>query len=97
MFCLYICISEVISSFKSMRAGSQMFGLLMLFLWHLALLYVVLACHQYICKNSVGSAYGGLSESGIRVFRELCPDINTVVVSRLAGKIRNVPQVLIKL
>ena len=32
---------------------------------HLALWYVVLVCHQYdVCKNYVGSVYGGLSESG---------------------------------
>ena len=35
-------------------------------------------CHQYdVCKNYVGSVYvggyGGLSESGLSVFRELCP------------------------
>ena len=45
---------------------------------HLALCYVVLVCHQYnVCKNYVGSVYvggyGGLSESGLCVFRELCP------------------------
>ena len=45
---------------------------------HLALWCVVLVCHQYdVCKNSVGSVYigmyGGLSESGLCVFRELCP------------------------
>ena len=33
MICLCFCISEVISSFKSFRAGSQVFALLMLFLW----------------------------------------------------------------
>ena len=42
---------------------------------HLALWYVVLVCHQY--ENYVGSVYiggyGGLSESGLYVFRELCP------------------------
>ena len=32
-FCLCFCMSEVISSFKSLRAGSQMFALCMLFLW----------------------------------------------------------------
>ena len=32
MFCLCFCISKVISSFKSSRAGSQVFALLMLFL-----------------------------------------------------------------
>ena len=44
---------------------------------HLHLWYVVLVCHQYdVCKNYVGSVhvggYGGLSESGLCVFRELC-------------------------
>ena len=45
---------------------------------HLALWHVVLVCHQYdVCKHSVGnvyiSGYGGLSENGLFVFRELCP------------------------
>ena len=45
---------------------------------HLALSYVVLVCHQYdVCKNHVGSVdvggYGGLSDSGLCVLRELCP------------------------
>ena len=45
---------------------------------HLALWYIVLVCHQYdVCKNYVGSVYvggyGGLSESGLCVFRELFP------------------------
>ena len=34
---------------------------------HLAIWYVVLVCHQYLCKNYVGSVYvggyGGLNES----------------------------------
>ena len=43
-----------------------------------SLWYVVLVCHQYdVCKNYVGSVYvgeyGGLSESGLCVFNELCP------------------------
>ena len=56
-------MSEVISSFRSLRAGSQVFALLMLFLRvifayyvfgqepavavHLAIWYVLLVCHQY--------------------------------------------------
>ena len=45
---------------------------------HLALWYVVLVCHQYdVCEHYVASVYisgyGGLSESGLSVFRELCP------------------------
>ena len=88
-------MSEVISSFRSLRAGSQVIALLMLFLcviWHtmssgksLQLLCIfpfdmlcLSACHQYdVCENYVGSVYiggyGGLRESGLCVFRELCP------------------------
>ena len=45
---------------------------------HLSLWYVVLVCHQYnVCEYYVGSVYndvyGGLSESGLCVFRELYP------------------------
>ena len=63
MFCLCFCMSEVISSFRSLRAESQVFALFMLFLlcdfayyvfgqepavaMYLALWYVVLVCHQY--------------------------------------------------
>ena len=63
MFCLCFCMSEVIFSFRSLRAGSQVFALLMLFIcvilhtmssgkslqfaMHLVLWYVVLVCHQY--------------------------------------------------
>ena len=32
MFCLCVCMSEVISSFRSLKAGSQVIALLMLFL-----------------------------------------------------------------
>ena len=39
-FCLCFCMSEVISSFKSLRAGSQEFSLIMLFLC-VILYYVV--------------------------------------------------------
>ena len=53
------CMSEINSSFKILRAGSQVFALLMLFVcvilntgrvkacsaMHLALWYVVLVCH----------------------------------------------------
>ena len=45
---------------------------------HLALWYAVVVFHQYeVCENYVGSVYiggyVGLSESGLCVFRELCP------------------------
>ena len=48
--------------------------------------YVLLVCHQYdVCENSVGSVYvggyGGLRESGLSVFRDLCP-VCFLVVSK---------------
>ena len=46
---------------------------------HLALWYVLLVCHQYVCENYVGSVYVGgycgLSESGLCVFCKLCPGL----------------------
>ena len=77
---------EVISSFRSLRAGVQVFALLMLFIcvilpeiaMHPAIWYVGLVCHQYdVCENYVGNVYvggyGGLGESGLCVFCKLCP------------------------
>ena len=67
-------MSEVISSFRSLRAGSQVFAYVISLsdvayyvfgqepavAMHLALWYVVLVCHQYdVCENSVGSVYVG--------------------------------------
>ena len=50
---------------------------------HLSLWYVVLVCHQYVFKKYVDSVYigryGGLNESGLCVFRELC-QVSFVVV-----------------
>ena len=42
MFLVVFCMSEVISSLKSLRAGAQVFGLLMLSLCDFA--YYVLLC-----------------------------------------------------
>ena len=61
-------MSDGISSFKSLRAGSHVFALLMLFLcvivhamWSgksLKLLCIVIVCHQYdVCKNYIGSVH----------------------------------------
>ena len=59
---------------------------------HLVLSYVVLVCHQYgACTKYVGSVYvgsvyvggyGGLTKSGLCVFRELCP-VRFLVVGEL--------------
>ena len=49
----------------------------------------MIVCHQYdVGKNYVGSVYvdgyGGLSESGLCVFRELCPVSFVVVAESLS-------------
>ena len=90
---MFVCVLYV--SFESLRAGSQVFALLMLFLWVIlhtvwsgkSLWYVVIVCHQYdVCKNNVASVYvggyGGLSKSAPYVFRELCPVSFLVVGQR---------------
>ena len=80
-------MSEVISPLRSLRAGSQVFALLMLFLYVilqpaiamlLTLWYIMFVCNQNdVCEDSNGSVYVGgycgLSESGLCVLRELCP------------------------
>ena len=76
-------MSEVFSSFRSLRAGSQVFALLILFicvildtmssgksLQLLCILPFGMLCLSAI-SNSVGG-YGGLSESRLCVFCKLC-------------------------
>ena len=65
-------MSEVISSFRSLRAGSQVFALLILFIFvilhtmwmgkslqmHVTLWYIVFICHQDdVCENYIGMVY----------------------------------------
>ena len=67
-------MSEVKSSFRSLRAGSRVFALLISLsdfayyvfgqepavAMHLDLWYVLLVCHQYdVCEKYVGSVYVG--------------------------------------
>ena len=91
---VYVCVYRKLS-FKSLKAGSQVFVLLMLFLcvilhtmWSgkslnllciLTFGIVCLSAISIMLKNDVGSVYGGLSESGLCVFRELCPPSFLVV------------------
>ena len=82
-------MSEVISSFRSLRAGSQVFALLMLFLCvilhtmpsskSLKLLYSLPFGMLYLSAISMMfvkimlAVYVGLSESRLCVFCKLCP------------------------
>ena len=84
--CLCFCMSEVISSFRSLRV----FALLMLFIclilhtmWSgkslqlMCILSFGILCLSDVCENYIGSVYVGgycrLSESGPCVFGKLCP------------------------
>ena len=84
-------MSEVISSFRSLRTESQVFAFLMLFLC--VILHTMssgkslrLPCifpFCMLCLSAISMMfvkimlavcwYGGLSENGLCVFRELCP------------------------
>ena len=88
-------MSEVISSFRSLRTGSQVFALLMLFLCVILHTMSLGKSLQLLCIFPFGmlylsaismmfvkiilavcvciGGYGGLCESGLCVFRELCP------------------------
>ena len=80
-------MSEVISPFKNLRAGSQVVAILMLFLcvilhtmWSAIAMHLGMLClsaiNMMFVKNYVASVYvggyGGLSENGLCVFLELC-------------------------
>ena len=78
------CMSEVIPPLKSLRAGSQVFALLMLFLCVIlhtmwsdkSLQLLCILPFDMLCLSAIRmmfGGYGGLSESGLCVFRELCP------------------------
>ena len=68
----YVCCSVVFGTLVGV------FNVMCSVAMNLTIWYVVLVYHQYdVCKNYVVSlyvgGYGGLSESGPCVFRELCP------------------------
>ena len=57
VFCLCFCMSEVISSFKSLRGESQVFALLMLFMW--VILHTMWSgkCLKSLCILPFGMLY----------------------------------------
>ena len=67
--CLGFCMSEVISSFKSLRTGLQVFALLMLFLC--VILHTMSLGKSLKVCILVGMVVW--AKSGLCVFRELCP------------------------
>ena len=86
MFSLCFCMSEIISSFKSLRAGSQVFALFMLFLW--LILYTMWPCKSLqllcimpfgmLCLSAISMMFVKIILAvcmlvSIVVFRELCP------------------------
>ena len=97
-------MSEVLSSFRSLRTGSQLFAFLMLFLFLIlhtmssgkSLQLLCIFPFGMLCLSAismmfvkillavcilVGTGYGGLNESGLCVFCELCP-VSFLVVGK---------------
>ena len=85
---LVFCMSEVISSFRSLRTGSHVFALLMLFLCVIVHTMSSGKSLQLLCIFPFGMlclftismmfvkimlVYGGLSKCGFCVFCKLCP------------------------
>ena len=75
MFCLCFCMSEVIASFRSLRAGSRVFGK--------RLQLQCISPFGMLCLSAISMMFVnimlavcilvGLSQSGLCVFLELCP------------------------
>ena len=66
-----------------MRAGSQVFALLMLF--PCVILHTIWSCKKFVCEDSIGSVciggYCGQRKSELCVFGKLCPVDFLVVVN----------------
>ena len=69
MFCLCFCMSEVISSFRSLRAGSQAFALLMLFI--LVILLCILSFGM-MCLSAISMMF-------VKILLAVCMLVGMVV------------------
>ena len=80
MFCLCFCMSEVISSFKSLRAGLQVFALLMLFLWVILHTMWPGKSLQLLCIFPFGMfCLSAISMMFVKIMLEVCMLVGMVV------------------
>ena len=80
MFCLCFCMSEVISSFRSLRAGSQVFALLMLVLCVIVHTMSSGKSLQLICIFPVGLlCLSAISMMFVKIMLAVCILVGMVV------------------
>ena len=71
-------MSEVISSFRSLRAGSQVFALLMLFLW--VILHTMSSGKQLLCILPFGTfCLSAISMMFVKILLAVCMLVGMVV------------------
>ena len=78
--CLCFCMSEVIASFRSLRTGSQMFALLMLFLC--VILHTMSSCKslQLLCIFPFGMlCLSAISMMFVKILLAVCILVGMVV------------------
>ena len=79
--CLWVfCMSEIISSFKSLSAGSQVFALLMLFIWVILPTMWSGKCLQLLCTLSFGMLWlSAISMMFVKIMLAVCMLVCMVV------------------
>ena len=79
-FCLCFCMSEVISSFRSLRARSQVFALLMLFLYVILHTMSSSKSLQLLCILSFGILrFSAISMMFVKIMLAVCMLVGMVV------------------
>ena len=79
MFCLCFCMSEVISSFRSLRAGSQVVALLMLFLCVILHTMSSGKSLQLLCILPFGMLFLSAISIFVKILLALCMLVGMVV------------------
>ena len=82
-FCLCFCMSEVISSFSCLRAGSHVFALLMLFIC--VILHTMSLCKslQWLCNFSFGMlCLSAISMMFVNILLAVCILVSIVVCAK---------------
>ena len=80
MFCSCFDMSEVISSFKSLRAGSQVFALLMLLLWVILHTMWSDTSLQFLCILPFGMLHlSAISMMFVKIMLAVCKLVGMVV------------------
>ena len=86
MFCLCFCMSEVISSFRSLRAGPQVFALLMLFLCVIVHTMSSGKSRQLLCIFPFGMLFlSVISMMFVKIMFAVCMLVGMVVCAKVSS------------